>query len=350
MRGIELKHIGVRSFMLRGLTARWGIDGNRPPMPPALRTALVAWYNTEIQRATNFDVIESYAEDFTTSRWENHSGGTRVVADVTAKGIHLTNALTALPFLETKAEEYMPEMVVKVSGVQPGVTGIAYRYGSYADVLQITQDGIYTLPAGMPSADLDGFNGFAATAAFGECDITIEQLPTSKLTDLSGNGHHLHLYGYTGTPTNGINADGWLQSAAVGYGVSYGQPLLTDYTLCMTRAHAMGNTGALASKSEAAGRGAFIFEINNGAVDNAAYSFGRSNSVTYAPTGFVYQTKDSYNGTPITAGTAADADILMVGGLRPNKVQPYTGSYKSFVLFNRTLTAEELAYVERWMA
>lgn len=147
MRGIELKHIGVRSFMLKGLTARWGIDGYRPPMPPALRTALVAWYNTEIQRATNFDVIESYAEDLTTSKWINHSG-VRAVADVTAKGVHLTNALTALPFLETGEKKYAPEMVVKVSGVQPGVTGIAYRYGSYTDVLQITQDGIYTLPAG----------------------------------------------------------------------------------------------------------------------------------------------------------------------------------------------------------
>lgn len=72
MRGIELKHIGVRSFMLKGLTARWGIDGDRPPMPPALRTALVAWYNTEIQRATNFDVIESYAEDFTTKSGRPH--------------------------------------------------------------------------------------------------------------------------------------------------------------------------------------------------------------------------------------------------------------------------------------
>ena len=49
--------------MLKGLTARWGIDGDRPPIPPALRTALVAWYNTEIQKATNFDVIESYLLD-----------------------------------------------------------------------------------------------------------------------------------------------------------------------------------------------------------------------------------------------------------------------------------------------
>ena len=175
MRGIELKHIGVRSFMLKGLTARWGIDGDRPPMPPALRTALVAWYNTEIQRATNFDVVESYAEDFTTRKWVNYNGS-RAVADVTAKGFHLTNALTASPFLETGAKEYTPEMVVKVSGVQPGVTRLIYRYGGHTDTVLLLQDGIYTLPAGIPGAEHDGFNGFAATAVFGECDITIEQL------------------------------------------------------------------------------------------------------------------------------------------------------------------------------
>lgn len=347
MRGIELKHIGVRSFMLKGLTARWGIDGDRPPMPPALRTALVAWYNTEIQRATNFDVIESYAEDFTTSRWLNYNGS-RAVVDITAKGVHLTNALTALPFLETEAKKYTPEMVVKVSGVQPGVTGITYRYGSYADLVQITQDGIYTLPAGMPSAEVDGFNGFAATAAFGECDITIEQLPTSKLTDLSGNGHHLYLYGYTGTPTNGINADGWLQSAGVGYGVSYGQPILTDYTVCGTREWINPeDSSTFAGKSKAPGIGAFIFEM----YPTTSYSFGNGLfNLPLALNGFSYQSKASYNGTPVAPGAMPDTDTLTVGAIRLNDTRTFHGAYKSFVLFNRTLTTEELAYVRRWMA
>lgn len=345
MRGIELKHIGVRSFMLKGLTARWGIDGDRPPMPPALRTALVAWYNIEIQRATNFDVIESYAEDFTTSKWAahpEHAGFTK-----TAKGIHITNALTASPFLETGAKKYAPEMVVKVSGVQPGVTGIVYRYGAYTDLVRITQDGIYTLPAGIPSAEVDGFNGFAATAAFGECDITIEQLPTSKLTDLSGNGHHLHLYGYTGTPTNGINADGWLQSAGVGYGVSYGQPILTDYTACGTRKWnaTIPAYGVLAGKNAAS----FIMERTEN-FEQCSYSFNAKTPVTFEPGEFTYQSSASYNGTPITKGANTDVDTLVLGRLTTGSGSRFDGSYKSFVLFNRTLTTEELAYVDRWMA
>ena len=346
MRGIELKHIGVRSFMLKGLTARWGIDGDRPPMPPALRTALVAWYNTEIQRATNFDVVESYAEDFTTSRWINHSG-VRAVADVTAKGVHLTNALTASPFLETGAKKYTPEMVVKVSGVQPGVTGITYRYGSYADQVQLTQDGIYTLPAGIPGAEVDGFNGFAATAAFGECSITIEQLPTSKLTDLSGNGHHLHLYGFTGSDNI---VDNMLQHTGTQYGVSYGQPILTDYTVCSTREWINpASDNVFASKSSAAGNGAFIFEY----IPNSTYSFGiETIAALTVPNGFSYQTKTSYNGIKaLTVGTGLDTDHLVVGRIRlKDQPRSFHGGYKSFVLFNRTLTTEELAYVERWMA
>lgn len=351
MRGIELKHIGVRSFMLKGLTARWGIDGNRPPMPPALHTALVAWYNTRIQKATNFDVIESYAEDFTTGKWADTPS--RAVFTKTASKIRITESKSdgaSTPFLETRYKRYPAEMVVKVSGIVARGVALRYRYGGGNETMLLPQNGIYTLPAGIPGAAIDGNNGFITTAK-GTCDITIEQLPTSKLTDLSGNGHHLHLYGYTGTPTNGINADGWLQSAGVGYGVSYGQPKLTDYTVCSTRAHAVGDTGALASKSLTPAQGAFIFEVNCSEHHHGtAVSMGTGTHVTYAPTGFVYQTKDSYNGTPITAGTAGDTDMLMVGGVRPSDPRVYKGSYKSFVLFNRTLTTEELAYVRRWMA
>lgn len=345
MRGIELKHIGVRSFMLKGLTARWGIDGDRPPMPPALRAALVAWYNTEIQRATNFDVIESYAEDFTANKWAAHPEHAEFTK--TAKSIHLTNAITRGFFLDTGTRKYGQEMVVKVSGLQPADGWLKYRYGSGDDTIQITQDGIYTLPAGIPGASIDGLNGFAATVAFGECDITIEQLPTSKLTDLSGNGHHLHLYGFTGSDNI---VDNMLQHTGTQYGVSYGQPILTDYTVCSTREWINpANDNVFASKSSAPGNGAFIFEY----IPNSTYSFGRETiAALTVPNGFSYQTKTSYNGIKaLTVGTGLDTDHLVVGRIRlKDQPRSFHGGYKSFVLFNRTLTTEELAYVERWMA
>lgn len=345
MRGIELKHIGVRSFRLKGLTARWGIDGDRPPMPPALRAALVAWYNTEIQHATNFDVIESYAEDFTANKWDSRD--VNAVFTKTAKSIRITNVLTVSSFLKTKAQTYAPEMVVKVSGLRPGVTELNYRYGSNADLVKMTRDGIFTLPAGIPGAEVDGYNGFRATTAFGECDITIEQLPTSKLTDLSGNGHHLHLYGFTGSDNL---VDNMLQHTGTQYGVSYGQPILTDYTVCSTREWINpAYDNVFASKSSAPGNGAFIFEY----IPNSTYSFGRETLAAYTvPNGFSYQTKTSYNGIrALTVGTGLDTDHLIVGRIRlKDQPRSFHGGYKSFVLFNRTLTTEELEYVRQWMA
>lgn len=339
MRGMELKHIGVRSFRLKGLTARWGIDGDRPPMPPALRTALVAWYNTRIQKATNFDVIESYAENFT--KWSNEPA--KYTGTQTPNSLALTNVSQKTALIYSPKKPY--DFSVLIRGLQEG-QHIKFGFDYGETLLEADKDGVYTLEW------KEGLRAYGIYTNFvGACNITITQLPTSKLTDLSGNGRHLHLYGYTGTPANGINDDGWLQSAGVGYGISYGQPKLTDYTLCTTRSHAIGDTGALASKSLAASQGAFIFEVNCSEHHRGTVvSMGTGTHVTYAPTGFVYQTKDSYNGTPITAGTAGDADTLMVGMIRPGDPRMYKGSYKSFVLFNRTLTTEELAYVERWMA
>lgn len=346
MRGIELKHIGVRSFMLKGLTARWGIDGDRPPIPPALRAALVAWYNTEIQHATNFDVIESYAEDFTANKWDSRA--VNAVFTKTAKSLRITNVLTTSSFLKTKAKKYGAEMVVKVSGLRHGVTVLNYRYGSNADLVQITQNGIYTLPAGIPGAEVDGHNGFRATTAFGECDITIEQLPTSKLTDLSGNGRHLHLYGFTGSDNI---VDNMLQHTGTQYGVSYGQPILTDYTVCSNRVNDAPKGSVFASKSSVGGAGAFILEYRQATGRYFTYSFNTASDVAaYQTGGFMYQSSASYNGTPIAKGSGVDTDTLIVGALRLNDTRSFHGGYKSFVLFNRTLTTEELEYVKRWMA
>lgn len=337
MRGIELKHIGVRSFMLKGLTARWGIDGDRPPMPPALRAALVAWYNTEIQRATNFDVIESYANDWSVD-WSNPLTGT-----FTSKSITLAAGTVASGAIAQRFNASCPTYTIKYTGE------IALRYrsrdGQGHDVYtSIPGSGVYTLPGSTPDGGLTQFIAVGSTTLVRP--LTIEQLPTSKLTDLSGNGHHLHLYGYAGTPTNGINADGWLQSAGVGYGVSYGQPLLTDYTVCATR---KWNTTVPAYGLFAHKAASFMLERTENSVQYT-YSFNAKTPITFEPGEFTYQSSASYNGTPITKGAATDADTLILGRLSAGSGTRFDGSYKSFVLFNRTLTTEELAYVERWMA
>lgn len=331
MRGIELKHIGVCSFMLKGLTARWGIDGYRPPIPPALRTALVAWYNTEIQRATNFDVVESYAEDFTTWAYITSRGTlTRTPSKVVITEAKIANAI----MLYDDVPPYK-QITVRVTGA----TRENPLRVNTTPVLAIKEDGIYTIQV----AQYVGFS----FGTVGAVNVTIEQLPTSKLTDLSGNGHHLHLYGFTGSDNI---VDNMLQHTGTQYGVSYGQPILTDYTVCSTREWINpANDNVFASKSSAPGNGAFIFEY----IPNSTYSFGTETiAALTVPNGFSYQTKTSYNGIKaLTVGTGLDTDQLVVGRIRlKDQPRSFHGGYKSFVLFNRTLTTEELAYVRRWMA
>lgn len=340
MRGIELKHIGVRSFMLKGLTARWGIDGDRPPMPPALRTALVAWYNTEIQKATNFDVIESYLLDMNAGVLHPENA----TATVTGQKLHITNVVkTAKAVHEVTASVAGAELVMNVTGLSSKIraragTLIGAKYTFYP-----LTNGVNRVPGAASGSTLFFIEGLTA----GTCDITIEQLPTSMLTDLSGNGHHLHLYGFTGSDNI---VDNMLQHTGTQYGVSYGQPILTDYTVCSTREWINpANDNVFASKSSAPGDGAFIFEY----IPNSTYSFGTETTAAITvPNGFSYQTKTSYNGIrALTVGTGLDTDHLVVGRIRlEDQPRSFHGGYKSFVLFNRTLTTEELAYVRRWMA
>lgn len=351
MRGIELKHIGVRSFMLKGLTARWGIDGNRPPIPPALRTALVAWYNTEIQRATNFDVIESYLLDMNAGVLHPENA----TATLTGQKLHITNVVNVIKAIhEVIASVAGAELVLNVTGLSSTIraragTLIGGKYTFYP-----LTNGVNRIPGAASGSTFFFIEGLTA----GTCDITIEQLPTSKLTDLSGNGHHLYLYGFTGSDNI---VDNMLQHTGTQYGVSYGQPILTDYTVCSTREWAdMSGDRGFASKRDAANGGAFVLDKSslNGA--KYAYSFSAFTPITFAPAGFTYQSKTSYNGSTVIvagagAGAGVDQPVLTVGGglidARTGAVSEFfKGGYKSFVLFNRTLTTEELAYVERWMA
>lgn len=341
MRGIELKRIGVRSFMLKGLTARWGIDGDRPPMPPALRTALVAWYNTKIQKATNFDVIESYLLDFNAGVLHPENAA----VTVSGQKFNITNVIRAAKAAyEVNASVAGAELVLNVTGLSSTIRarGGTVIGGNY--VFYPLTNGVNKIPGAASGSTLFFVEGLTV----GACNITIEQLPTSKLTDLSGNGHHLYLYGFTGSDNI---VDNMLQHTGTQYGVSYGQPILTDYTVCSNRVNDAPKGSAFASKSSVGGAGAFILEYRQAAGGYFTYSFSTATDVTaYQPAGFMYQTSGNYKGTPINKGSGADADTLAVGAIRPNDTRTFHGGYKSFVLFNRTLTTEELAYVERWMA
>ena len=199
---ISIPTIGIPTIGIPSVGFPSASGGGGLVWPAGMKEHIKAWYDPKKQGMTNYDVIESYAEDFTANKWV---GFPRIAEFTkTAKGLHITNVIAAGNLLRTGAQQYASEMVVKVSGIPPGFTRLVYRYDSNTNRIQLTQDGIYTLPAGIPGAEVDGYNGFVALEAFGECDITIEQLPTSILKDLSGNGNHAYLYGGKGKLNSGM--------------------------------------------------------------------------------------------------------------------------------------------------
>nr|UVN00642.1 MAG: hypothetical protein [Bacteriophage sp.] len=142
---------------------------------------------------TNFDVIESYAEDFNSNNWKHTNNVT-----VTNNSFHLTYGnltyeLYPITTYNTKS------MTVIVKGLN-GIKGfIRYRYGQ-KDYVDINKDGIYYLPAKIDDTKVLGFQ----THFKSECDITITQLPTSILKDFSGNKHDAYLYGFKGKLNSGV--------------------------------------------------------------------------------------------------------------------------------------------------
>lgn len=184
------KHIRISQYTNIGavVLGEWYIPGTptppEPEQPDWFKESIVAWYSPYCkQRMTNFDVIESYAEDFTT--WKVNKEG--VIANVTSKSITITNVLNSNPLIYA----YDTFSVrLRIDGLKNG-QGIFF--GDNKEYT-ISENGIY---------DIDTTENIR-TNFIGECDITITQLPTSILKDFSGNKHDAYLYGFKGKLNSGV--------------------------------------------------------------------------------------------------------------------------------------------------
>ena len=342
MNGYSVKSFGVRSFMINGLTAKWGIGDSRPPLPPDLMSAMVCWYDTRKQGAQNIDVIESYAEDFTSSKWTLTPAANTTTR--TAKSLNMTNVIANGAILTGNTSN---AMTVRVQGMTGNGLVMSYLYGHGAsEYVLIRSNGIYNLPASsVPDA------GFRTGGYTGACNITVEQLPTSVLEDFSGRNRPLYLYGYNGTAARGVNAEGWLVSDGVGtVGVSYSKPVLADYTVIARRVWdtvgVMPEMWFAGSRVRNVTEGEFTIEKKWGSLTR---SFGLSTVVTTEPSEVTYQTTTSYNGQTIPKGAAQGNTQLAVGAGSLGDPAQFKGKWCSFLLFDRTLTATELDYVKRYM-
>ena len=163
--------------------------------PAGMKEHIKGWYDPKKQGMTNFDVIESYADDFTKWRIENTGVTSTQKKIVIAAGTELKYNVAYKGFGNSIAEfdiKYTGNAVIRYQyNKEDGTTGI----------ITINRSGIYHLPASIKAQKNFGFYCNPQTVTE---EATIEQLPTSILKDFSGNGNHAYLYGGKGKLNSGM--------------------------------------------------------------------------------------------------------------------------------------------------
>lgn len=436
-------------------------------IPPEIKDALVAWYSPAKQKLNNYDVIESYAEDFTRLNYYEHRG----TIDRTSNKIVITESKTNNLNIIENINTSTNDIVIKVTGVSEELKLFVQDINSVRQY--ISKDGVYKF-----TNNVYQFFGFGINKVISGINVVIEQLPTSILKDFSGNKHDAYLYGFKGKSNSGVGiyaqdfknwnygslinnnistksynkfhivkkkADNWfgftvgipktnyynqsyklkfninkkiddikfsvvstdgnLQSTQVysvninngsvidvpivseevfnnkeeihiyydfgtnndieidvelianypnqlfydgkSYAVAYGLPILTDYTIIADRtwfAEKVDN-GVFMSKALEQ-NGAFILEYKQGDIWNTYSYYSATNINIDKDNSIVYQTKNKYNEQTIYPGDKQDTDTLFIGTIRKDDNRTFIGCHGDILLFNRTLTDDELDLVK----
>mgnify|MGYP002561512824 CR=1 FL=1 len=172
----------------------WLMPGESAPVYPDWFTSSVkAIYDPKKQGLTNYDVIEAYTEDF--KKWNNSPE--KYTGSLTSNSLALTNVSQKTALIYSPIKPY--DFKVLIRGLQEGQhVKFGFDYGE--TILEADKDGVYTL-----EWKKEGLISYGIYTNFvGECNITITQLPTSILKDLSGNGNHAYLYGGKGKLNSGM--------------------------------------------------------------------------------------------------------------------------------------------------
>lgn len=131
------------------------------------------------------------------------------------------------------------------------------------------------------------------------------------------------------------------------YAVAYGLPILTDYTVIADRtwfAEKVDN-GVFMSKALEQ-NGAFILEYKQGDKWNTYSYYSATNINIDKDNSIVYQTKNKYNEQTIYTGDKQDTDTLFIGTIRKDDSRSFIGCHGDILLFNRTLTDDELSVIK----
>lgn len=166
--------------------------------PAGMKEHIKAWYDPKKQGMTNFDVIESYVTDFTTWR----------TADKNYVGLTIRSSSFSISFNKVSNHVIMwkpnylfneeGQVKLQVSGITNNISIIIIKHGTQefpivngVNTFSFTQEENKSL-------------SFVCKNVFQDTNITITQLPTSILKDLSGNGNHAYLYGGKGKLNSGM--------------------------------------------------------------------------------------------------------------------------------------------------
>lgn len=437
-------------------------------IPPEIKDALVAWYSPVKQKLSNYDVIESYSENFT--KFMNYAYRGKAV--VTPNKIIITESRFNILNIVENFNNTTNDIIIKVTGVSEELKLFVQDLNSIKQY--IAKDGIYKF-----TNNNYKYFGFGINKITTEANVVVEQLPTSILKDFSGNKHDAYLYGFKGKLNSGvgiykvdfsksqninafdnferfnnkfvakglyngnwsifgqytvngivknkvtikitgvsnlsyklalqygyitkdskyiqkeifINKDGiysydindieipdenniaqtiynrfYFDKEVINdvnliveeipdypnqlcydgksYAVAYGLPILTDYTIIADRTwFDKNNQGVFMSKAVPGNDSAFIFEHIQNAIQSV-WNYGLQNVMPIKDNGVVYCNKTSYNGDKINIGQAIDSDTLHIGKTRETSNIYFNGCHGNILLFNRTLTDDELDLVK----
>ena len=134
------------------------------------------------------------------------------------------------------------------------------------------------------------------------------------------------------------------------YAITYGLPILTDYTVIADRtwfAEKVDN-GVFMSKALEQ-NGAFILEYKQRDRWNTYSYYSATNINIDKDNSIVYQTKNKYNEQTIYPGDKQDTDTLFIGTIRKDDSRSFIGCHGDILLFNRTLTEYEISWVKNNM-
>ena len=286
--------------------------------------------------------INSYPVVFGANKtWETYATY-NFTSNINGNKLHITKVLNSngLIFSYVKRNNELlnikeiPSFDIEVIGLE-GESKLQYCYLSEENAANITiltlENGVHKIPKSFIPTDIlpnSTWIGFRITpiqegvSSF-DCDITIDVLPTIE--------HALCL--------DGIND----------FGEVTGLPVLKDYTVVALRKWLYGDsatsveTGSIVSKSKA-NQGAFILEqtLSLNPARCGTWNFGTFNALAsddkLNEESFTYQTRYSYNGNPIQAGTGVDGDTMWIGTVRDGDTRFSNLALWSLMLFPYSLS------------